>query len=225
LREGLKSLSSRLLEKKRSAGAAARCATEKELLSLWRNEGFAVPQWMDDPLPAGVSPPALWMEYCPGPTLDAVVRDESVPLARKRKLLQQAGHLFAQRQRRAMERNDPRLIQEHATTKHLIVQAQRLVTFDLENTFAPGVSLPEAMAQELAGLLRPLLRRAGPEAGAFLAAFVEGYGDPERLRLIAQHAVHGRGLSRRLKRWQDQRRRTEWPKTEVLRRMLDVLKS
>jgi hypothetical protein len=163
------------------------------------------------------------MEYCSGPTLHEVLLDESVPGGLKGRLITRAAADISRRHRRAEELKDPRLIQEHATTKHLIVQEQRLITFDLENTFSRDIPLREAMAQELSGFLRPLLRRAGPRSGEFLAAFVAGYEDKDRLRAIAQHAVHDRGLSRRLKRWHDRRRRAEWPKTEVLKRVLVLL--
>jgi tRNA A-37 threonylcarbamoyl transferase component Bud32 len=223
LREFLKDCSSRRLEGKRGATARARAETEQKCLALWNAEGFAAPRVLDLPLPAGVAPPALWMEFCPGVILADALAEPNRGLSEKQDLLRRVGADFAGRHRRALALREPLLIQEHATTRHLIVQPERLVTFDLENGFRPGFPLREALVQELAGFLRPLIRQAGDSADLLLNAFVAGYAERDRLRELTAYAVKGRGWSRRLKRWHDQRRRAVWPKTEVMQRLRQTL--
>ena len=73
-----------------------------------------------------------------------------------------------------LETGELGLVMKHASLKHVLVHAGRLVHFDLESAHAPGVDPRDALADELSGLVRSLLRapsRAEPERlGAALLA-------------------------------------------------------
>lgn len=194
-----------LLEGKRSTRPAARYETERESLGLWKQAGFDVPDTYDDPLPMGVEAPALWMEYCPGPTLRDVVRDESRALSERQALVRRFGDEVARRQTRAILDQQPLLIHEHASVFHVLVSGERLVNFDLEGGYRAHVSMPRALEQELGGLVRSLLRAVPAHIEALLDAFVEGYvsasDDAEtELRQIAERGAHGGGLVRWVRR-------------------------
>ncbi len=193
-----------LLEGKRSTRPVARYETERESLALWKREGFDVPATYDDPLPVGVAPPALWMEYCPGPTLRDVVRDARVAPAQRQELLRRFGHEVARRQARAIQDKQPLLIHEHASVFHVLVSGERLVNFDLEGGYRAHVSLPRALEQELGGLVRSLLRAAPEHIEPLVDALVDGYtageGAPQQLREIATRGAHGGGLVRWVRR-------------------------
>ena len=82
LREWTKAVGYWVLERKRGVTVRGRCALERELLALWRRQGFDVPAVLTHPLPPGFDPrAATWLEYCPGPTLQRFVRDAAEPLA------------------------------------------------------------------------------------------------------------------------------------------------
>ena len=194
-----------LLEGKRSTRPAARHATERESLRLWKGAGFDVPAVYDEPLPDGVEPPALWMEYCPGSTLRDVVRDESRALSERQALVRRFGDELARRQARAILDQQPLLIHEHASVFHVLVSRERLVSFDLEGGYRPHVSLPRALEQELGGLVRSLLRAVPEHIEALVDALVDGYvtadeGAAEQLRQIAERGAHGGGLVRWVRR-------------------------
>lgn len=194
-----------LLEGKRSTRPAARHETERESLGLWKQAGFDVPDVYDEALPAGIAPPALWMEYCPGPTLRDVVRDESLALSERQALLRRFGHEVARRQACAIQDKQPLLIHEHASVFHVLVSGLRLVNFDLEGGYRAHVSLPRALEQELGGLVRSLLRAAPERIDTLLDALVDGYVSADalatgQLREIATRGAHGGGLVRWVRR-------------------------
>ena len=105
---------------------------------------------------------------------------------------------------------------------HIFVQDERLVCFDFENGFLPGFPVIEAMAQELAGYLRSLVRTAPQDSTALLQAWVDGYSDTNVLRRTVEYAVLDPGIFRRVKRWHD-RRRGPGSKTLVMERLLEML--
>ena len=221
----LESASQRVLERKRGSTPAERCATERELLELWAACGVDVPRRYDDPLPAGVGPHALWMEYCPGRLLAHILADEGEAWNDRLTLLRHFANDLGRRNALALEHDDPRLCHEHATVNHVIVCGERLVHFDLEGGFAPGAHTLDALGLELAGYLRSLARCAHERFDETLATFIEAHGHPDLLRAAAHHAVDARTPSRLLRRHRDRRKRGTHGKTWVMGRLARALRS
>ncbi len=211
--------------RKRGVSVGVRHETERRSLAIWRGNGFDVPATLDRPLPEGVAPPALWMEYCPGPLLfDAVEPGR----------LERLGAAMDRRHALALETREPLLVHEKGTLKHVIVCGDRLVTFDFEQGFRRSFPMLEALAEEVAGYLRSLAQATeeskvqSPESkvGSFedgVKAFLRGYSDMARLRRIAEWGTRGVSFYRLMKRWQDGMRRPMHGKVDVLRRLLTML--
>jgi hypothetical protein len=149
--------------------AAARQRTERDGLRLWRDAGFDVPALHETPLPVRLPVPHLCMEWLPGPTLPAFLTDAAQPDSAREDALRRFAPAWAARHALALERDEPRLLQEHATLDHVLVSGERLVTFDLEVAFRPGAHVPALIAREICGYLRSILRRlpAAPGIRAF----------------------------------------------------------
>jgi len=202
----------------------SRFETERRSLELWRRHGFDVPRTFDEPLPDGVEGPGLWFEHLTGPLLSEVLADSSVAWDRKRDLLRKLGAESERRHSEAEAKQEPLLIQEHATVQHRFVEGDRLVAFDFESGYGPGHPLLDAMADEVSGMLRSLLRFAGEDRfEAALGAYVEGYADRGRLLRIAERGSSGGGLRRMLRRWADRKRRGEGSKADVMDRLFALL--
>lgn len=223
LAEALSAGAHRFLERKRGVSPQARCETERQTLETWSRHGFDVFRRLDLPLPPDQSPPATWLEYCPGSTLAEVLRDAGVALDEKATRVARMASTMARRHRLALDLSDPLLLQERGTTKHVLLHGDRMVWFDFEGGFLPGFPILEGLAQELAGHVRSL--KAGGDAALprLLGAFIDGYGDRDLLREIAEWGVHHRGLYRRVRRWYDRLQRGAAAKTEALRQVLGAL--
>jgi hypothetical protein len=217
LREALRSFSHRAFEGKRGTGPRQRRRTEEQSLRLWRRLGFDVPGLPERPLPDALREPALWLEYCPGPTLATTLRDPAVGPARRGDLVARLASQQGVRHAAALERAEPLLLQEHASLKHVLVCGERLVTFDFEIGFARSLPVLGALAQELAGTLRSLER--GRRGRELYDVYVEAHPHPELLVEAARRALHGGGIAGLSRRWSDRRRRGP-SKGEVLGRLL-----
>jgi len=216
-REWAKRFSYLVLERKRGVTARERCALERAQLALWRRCGFDVPALLSHPLPEGYSADtATWLEYCPGPTLRSVASDRSLPIEQRERELARFGETLAARQRRVLETGELGLVMKHASLKHVLCHAARQVHFDLESAHAAGVDVRDALADELAALVRSLLRAVRADERERLgAALLEGHADPKLLREIASRALDG-ALRRRLQRLSDRLRRGELGKYAAL---------
>ncbi len=203
--------------------ARARYETERRCLDLWAREGFDVFRRFDDPLPLGSDPPGLWLEYCPGKLLLDLLRDAAAPWGEKLGLIGRMGEAMGRRHERAEALGEPLLVQKHGTTEHILLYRGRMITVDLEGSFRSGFPILEALAQELSGYLRSVAKNSGGLDHEALERFAAGYPSKDLLRRIAAWAVHGRGLHRRITRFQDRRRRSEHGKTEVLARVLEII--
>jgi hypothetical protein len=210
------------IERKRGVTARQRCALERRQLALWREHGFDVPALLELPLPEGFSADtASWLEYCPGPTLHSFVSDAAQPVAARAQALARFAGVLAKRQARVRETRLLGLVMKHASLKHVLLHAGRQIHFDLESAHAPGVDPLEALADELSGLVRSLLRAAPPEQRESLAAaFLAGHGDPALLREIALRGMGGQ-LRRRVRRLADRARRGAFGKHDALRWVLE----
>jgi hypothetical protein len=224
-RERCKDFAQRVLEGKRGATAKARHDTEAAGVRCWMREGFDVVRPVDRPRPDGIKPPAAWFEYCDAPRLDEVLCDDAVDQGRKAVLARELAAVCAGRHRRAVELREPLLVHEHGNVNHVFVDGDRLVFFDLENGFRPGFPIVEALAQEVAGFLRSIVKFGGASSDELLKEFVAGYTDQDLLRRVLEHAVESRSLVRRLKRWHDRRKRGDMSKTRIMERALMSLHS
>lgn len=218
-------LISRMFHGKTGRSAGTRFKTERKNLEIWSLHGFDVFQHFDKPLPEGIDPPGLWLEYCPGRILSELLRDGNTPWEEKRQLLYRLGETVGRRHLRAMKLSEPLLVQEHPTTDHILLYKDRMITFDLEGAFLPGFPLREALAQELSGYLRSIARNTGERLDEAIQSLAEGYPSKDLLRKTAEWGVSGGTVLRRLKRLQDRRRRPLLGKTEMLRRLLGLLVS
>jgi hypothetical protein len=221
-RELAKSVGYRVLERKRGVTARGRCAVERELLALWRAHGFDVPAVLLYPVPAGFDPQAAtWLEYCPGPTLRFHAGDRAVPRAERERELARFAATLALRQKRALETRELGLVTKHASLQHVLLHAGRQVHFDFESAHTQGTDVWEALADELSGLVRSLLRRARRDERELLgAAFLEGHADAALLREIAARG-EGHGVRRSVRRMADRLRRPAFAKHDALAWVLE----
>lgn len=203
LRCRLRDLLARLRGGKSGTRAAARRATERRLLALWRGAGCDVPRELSDEHPELANARTLVLEFVEGPLLSRALRDGD--RARRDALLLAFGAACRRRHDLALQRGEAGLVQEHGGVQHVLVAgppgAERLVSFDLESAFAPRRELLPLLAKEVAATLRSLVRAQGraftPEGlRADVAAFVRGYGERARLAACAQHYLRPRGLAR-----------------------------
>lgn len=208
LNDFLGGLSHRVLEKKTGTSASERRETEERCLRLWAEAGFDVPKVLEGEAPEWIGAlPFLWLEYTPGPTLfTELERDWSTRSADFAPRVQALGAEHARRHRLCLERGEPLLLQEHATSKHVICFGERLVTLDLEGAYSRSHPLLSAVAQELSASLRSLWHgqdfSSGP-AGHFLS----GYADRELLTKVLEE-YFAAGLRGWFKRRDDERRRS-----------------
>jgi len=221
-RELAKSVGYRVLERKRGVTARGRCAVERELLALWRAHGFDVPAVLTHPVPAGFDPQAAtWLEYCPGPTLRFHTGDRAAPRAERERELARFAATLGLRQKRALETRELGLVTKHASLQHVLLHAGRQVHFDFESAHTQGTDVWEALADELSGLVRSLLRRARRDERELLgAAFLEGHGDVALLREIAARG-EGHGVRRSVRRMADRMRRPGFAKHDALAWVLE----
>lgn len=219
--EQLQRFSHRWVEGKRDVTAAARHATERELITRWTRAGFDVPKLCDPGIPETLlAAPFLVIEDCAGPLLYEVLADAAQPWSDRAALFARFAADLGRRFRRATGDDEVRLVHEHGTVRHVLVHAGRLVTFDLEGAFSPGFSVREALTQELSGHLRSIAKAVGEahvdRAFSVLAA---AFGDKALLADICGHGVRSGGVSRLAKRWADRRRRPRYGKIAMLERL------
>lgn len=206
------------LEGKRGVGPAARARTERELLALWHGHGIDVPRLHDDPLPPGVDGPGAWMAYCPGPTLEDEVARQGAGAA---ELVRSYAQDLATRHDLARDHRDVRLVHEHPGIVHVLLHADRRVSFDLEGAWRSARFLERALVEEVAGVVRSICKAAQDAWPQLISAFAAGYGRPETLRGIIRRGTRG-GVRARLRRLRGTARRAlrgKLSKAEALRRL------
>lgn len=222
-KEHIEPVTAKIFQKKMGTNVRIRFQTERENLAMWTREGFDVPQNFDYPIPEGIDPPALWLEYCPGRLLSEVLRDNRLPWNEKEQVLTRFGAELGRRHLRFMEISEPSLVQIHATVGHILLYKNRMITFDLEQRFLPALPPLEALAHELSGYLRSIAKNTGVRFNDAMHCLIKGYPSIDLLRKTAEHGAYGRGLYRRIKRFKDRRKRPVNGKTEVLLRLLALL--
>jgi len=206
-REIAKRLSYRLFEDKRGVTAEERCELERRNLGLWREHGFDVPKLIDRPLPGDYrAETALWLEYCPGRLLRDYVHDAQVPIAERRREVERFASGLAERQRRALEQDERGLVMKHASLTHVLMHDGRQVSFDLETVHSRSAPMLDALASELGGYVRSLLRTRATERDLLGEAFLQGYADAALLRQIVDRGLSIGGVVRAIRRAHDRRR-------------------
>ncbi len=222
-REGLRSIAHQVFEGKRGTGPRTRQRTESLVLRLWAAHGFEVPAVLERSIPVGITDPALWIEYCPGETLDRVLAGQELDLKGARALVSRLAEAQARRHRRAADLAEPLLTMEHATIVHLLVSGERLVTIDFEIAYRRKIPATDALSRELAGTLRSFFRRVPERGRELFEVYVDGYPERDLLRAAAESITRGGGLARQARRWQDGRRPNRPSKVEVMESVLERL--
>ena len=168
---------------KSSATARGRCTTERETLTLWYNEGFDVPRVYPIDIPS--LEPSLAMEWIPGQTLSNLIQASDESLERKKDLIGKFTEILARRHERALALNESRLLFEHPTLNHVISCGDRLVHFDFEMVFTWKRDLERLVRRELAGFIRPLVRKSKKEeTDCLLGVMVRTYPEKVLLRHV-----------------------------------------
>ncbi len=226
VRAPFRALENRVLGK-RGVGPRARCETERATLLAWAQHGLRAPRWIDAPLPEGIDPPALWMEYTPGPTLHQVIAERETSAARVLELCERLGRELEQRHLLADRSGEVLLIPEHGGPRHALVVGDELVQIDHETGWRASTTVAEAIAQEYTMVARGLVRAAPPGGRceeALLEAFVAGHGDVKRLcEVLAQGG--GRGLGGWMHRLHDRYKRPGQNKQDAREGLLRVARA
>jgi hypothetical protein len=210
---------SRYVLRRTSGTAEHRFRSERDNLAVWRREGFDVCRSFDLPLPRGIDPPALWLEYVPGRLLLDALADPDMAWGEKAEYLAALSRELGRRHARALATGERRLLQKHGTASHVMLYGSRLITFDLEGAYLPGHALDAALVRELAGYLRSFLHALRDRVDDGIEAFAAAYPEPALLRDALDHRLLGRSVLRRLARYRDRRRRGEGSKFGLLARL------
>jgi len=171
----------RLLIGKSAYTAKRRCKTEREVLALWRREGFDVPELLAPAFLSKISQPCLAMAWIPGQTLAAVFRGNETPLERKQELLARFAQEMYKRHERALALREPRLMYEHPTFTHIIASGDRLVHYDFEITFTHKNNIDRLIRHEIAGFFSSLPRSNSEHFPELLNVLVSAYPGRERM--------------------------------------------
>jgi len=214
--------SQRWIEGKRGVLPERRRQTEADSLRCWHEAGFDVPRLEAWERPTWLGElPALAMEPVPGPTLLVTLQSPDLALPVKQALIARLAEEHGRRHSLALVRGEPLLVQEHPTTRHVLVSGDRLVAFDFENAYRPGFPVPVAIAYELASTLRSLWldeRFAEPYIGVFLDAYAQ-----RRILVECGRLFLSRSPRWRLYRLREQHHRRWRSKTETMRRLAALL--
>jgi len=167
---------------KSSPSAAARRRKEQEVMQVWAAESFAVPRLLDVDFLASAPQPCLAMELIPGPTLAAIMRSNEYSVAYKARIVARLARAMNIRHDRALAMHEPRLIVEHPSLTHIIVDDGRLAQIDFEISFTRPSQIERFARHEIAGTLLSIAKADRGNALAFLQAFAGAYGAGSRFQ-------------------------------------------
>jgi tRNA A-37 threonylcarbamoyl transferase component Bud32 len=182
----------RFLVAKTGLGARTRRDTEARLLRLWRAHGFAVPEILELSLPEPDERPYLVLEQIEGTTVQAELRDVSIPLERLEAGMAEFAANWCRRHALAERLREPGLVHAHPGFAHLLDRRSDWVTFDLEYAYTDPRRVDSLIAVEIAGFVASLQSAAGPRAAPLLRALVAAYPDHDRLARVERFASMGR---------------------------------
>ncbi len=178
-------LGSLFLVRKSSITTKARHDTELDVLSLWKREGFDVPEvYPLQKLPQDI-PYCIAMEYIPSPTVAELLQDDQKSLAFKKEVIARYARIWGKRHARALELGEPRLLQENPTLSHVFVSRDRLVHFDFEIVFTRKKDLKRLVRREIVGILRSMSKASGDSFSPLLDTLLDAYPDLSHFRQTA----------------------------------------
>ena len=170
---------------KSSITVKARHDTELNVLSLWKQEGFDVPEvYPLLKLPQDISN-CIAMEYIPSPTVAKVLQDDQKSLVLKKEVITRYAQVWGKRHTRALELGEPRLLQEHPTLSHVFVSQERLVHFDFEIVFTRKKDLERLVRREIVGILRSMAKTRGNVFYPLLDTLLDAYPNLSHFRQTA----------------------------------------
>lgn len=178
-------LGSLFLVGKSSITAKARHDTELDVLSLWKREGFDVPEVYPLPEHPQDTPYCIAMEWIPGPTVAEVLQDDQQSLASKKEVIARYAQVWGKRHARALKLGEPQLLQENPTLSHVFVSGDRLVHFDFEIVFTRKKDLKRLVRREIVGVLRSMSKASGDNFSPLLDTLLEAYPDLSYFRQTA----------------------------------------
>jgi hypothetical protein len=145
--------------------------------------------------------PHLALEYVPGRPLKSFFHDPGIRLADKLSVLNRFLPGWGRRHREAARTGDRRLVQEHASFKHVwLAEDGRLISFDFEEIFTRRHAMDFLIGREIAGYLRSLCRvLPPPDFSAAMDTVVSGY--PFREHLAYPHEFFFRHPSPAPRAW------------------------
>lgn len=162
-----------------------RFQTEREVLSLWKREGFDVPTIYSPAFLAGFDHLCIAMEWMPGQTLTAFLHDTSISLDRKREVIGRFCKDMARRHERALQNQEVRLILFHPKLSRILVSNGRLVYIDFETVYTPKRDLDRIVRKEIAGFLYSIARTSPREQlYPLLECFIKSYPDKTRMGFV-----------------------------------------
>ena len=190
LRALLRDLGVRMIGKS-SVRVRRRQETEGEILELWNREGFDVPRLLLQCLPRLDPQPYLVMEWLDGRTIFEILCDDTVPMHEKAALVRRFTKRWGERHQRALELDEPRLIQLRSGFHHVISTGERLAAFDFEVCYTRRHHVRRLISLEISGYLRTLASAMPDHLGEFLKVIVESYPDRTRLQRVAADVRRG----------------------------------
>jgi hypothetical protein len=164
------------------SGTSPQCRfqTEKNVLEIWRENGFDVFCEPDEPLPICIDAPHLVFEYVPGQTMKQYFLDHKIPKADKLDIFKRFIPEWAKRHFLAYTNENHNLLQEHPTFQHVYMSAkdQRFIFYDFEVVYTRRHHLPGLIGREIAGYIRSL---PPEDLDDYLRILIREYPHPEFL--------------------------------------------
>ena len=161
-------------------------------MRLWRAHGFTVPEILELSLPEPDERPYLVLEQIEGPTVQAELRDVSIPLERLEAGMAEFGAAWCRRHALAERLREPGLVHAHPSFAHLLDWRSDWVTFDFEYAYTDPRRVERLVAVEIAGFVSSLHSAAGARAAPLLRSLVAAYPDHDRLARVERFAATGR---------------------------------
>jgi len=186
LRAFFREFGSLAVVKKTSITARGRHDTELEVITLWKQEGFDVPDVYSPPKLPDDFPPCIAMEWIPGPTVAEVLQDKNVSLAAKKEIIARYAPVWGKRHARALELSEPGLLQENPTLSHVFSSGDRLVHFDFEIVFTRKKDLERLIRREIVGIIHSMAKTGGDDFKSLLDTLLQNYPDLSHIRQTAR---------------------------------------
>lgn len=174
---------------KSSISIAGRCRTEREVLALWRKEGFDAPEVFTYDELERRARPCLLMEWIEGELFTNVLYNREVPREHKAESIEKFAREWGRRHARVMEKSEPRLLMENPTFDHLFISNERLIHFDFEIVFTRKTDLERLIRREIAGILCSLEKSADDDFPYLLERMLSAYPEPARFARTADELL------------------------------------